>query len=742
MKVRSKFLIACLALLMVGVSVQAQEKSFSELDNTANFRTGKIYKLKQQGGSKSKNQEWADKVNKLDEEFQKKVLGDDYEKEQKKLKGTGLSVEERAKVRKDIAKWADEQGYPTYDYPLTYDKFKNHLKPFTSKVYFKDDWLGFGTETNYLINSFAQGFFWFNKFLFSINASIYEAFKEDGTIGNKIVDVINVSGDIFVHFLSSDMLILLGGLFVSYAFFQHVKGRKNFFSSLLKLFAVFGVTMVLFTRTATGDYYLARAYHNMDSAISSVANQVTVFTDKYQEEGYGSDNVLDLYFKEAIWKPYIYMNSDEVSEDKASDAWGRNFSEAELKALLAYDADDSDFKMAIKGEKEKVGMDKIVYDGKKVKVENLSSNWGVKFSYAIGSIIKTTLLGTILVAFAILTFLLKIMLLILFSLSPFIFIISLIPTMETVLFNFGKQVTIITSLSGFMSFITTLALYIYGLIENAILSLYPNDYLIAVFLEVIIFIVIWKKRAWLLSILTADRVRVSGNFGRFSNPLKHVRRTRKNGGHSLSNDMTKMALAKNAMRGVRRKSWQGLKNYNHRLREDGLMIRQGVSRNTARRKVKQVSDARKHKIEKLKSGFSDSLNYFRQKGLKLAHEGAKDDKTRERINQRLKANVASKVKNNTQIRKERLKQGKELKRSRPYERYETVKAVEDVQKKTGLSTRDAYKKYHHDMRVQKRNELLKTVPKPRVPKEPSVAKQTPYKKYIDLSKYRPNMANS
>lgn len=87
------------------------------------------------------------------------MLGDDYEKEQKKLKGTGLSVEERAKVRKDIAKWADEQGYPTYDYPLTYDKFKNHLKPFTSKVYFKDDWLGFGTETNYLINSFAQGFF-------------------------------------------------------------------------------------------------------------------------------------------------------------------------------------------------------------------------------------------------------------------------------------------------------------------------------------------------------------------------------------------------------------------------------------------------------------------------------------------------------------------------------------------------------------------------------------------------------
>lgn len=681
---------------------------------------------------------------------------------QKDNNGTVTSYE--TKTQEDSKK-DTEKLYDTYDRPLFYDQFKDDLDRFTSKAYFKGDFWGFSSETNYLINSFVQAIFWVNKTIFSMTATIYEKLDSDGDINKSIVDVLNIAGDTYNSLMTSQVLLFVGGLFVSYAYYEYAKRGGGFFTSLLKLFVTFGVVTIFFTKSATGDYYLTRAYTNVDSALTGVASSVSNLENTYTKQGYGDGSPLDSYFKQAIWEPYAYMNADKVSGNdvKYSDL-GLNLSEKDLKALLAYDNDDKKFKIDDKK------IEEIVYDGDDTKINNLSNNWGDKFSYAIGSIFKTTVLGIIIDAFAIFRFVLRVTLLILAVLSPFVALISFIPTMQIVLLNFAKRIGITVGLSGFMNFFAIMALFIYKMIDDVV-STFFNNYLLVVFVEIIVLVMLWKKRDWLVSILTADRLRVSSSFGRFPNRLKRrfkgTVRSRRYGGRSLTNDMTKMAVARQAVKGIRNRSLAGLGRGTlkgvtglSRAGQMGFaMAGAGYSREAASRLVHAQSQARKDRFNQLKTNFGRGLNHLKYNTLKLAQDGTRDKALKSHLQGRAgdvrlsgmqlasdkerarrKANVSKQ-------RVSRLKEAHQLKQNQQREKQMIVKSVEDIRQKTGMSAKEAYKKYSHDQRLERRTsdysqaKEKKTV-KPKMTKESHTKRSAPKQKVTPNGGKKPKVTSS
>ncbi|MGT2835331.1 hypothetical protein ACVRZC_08350 [Streptococcus hyointestinalis] len=684
----------------------------------------------------------------IQEQGIKKILGDDYDKYVKDAKKLGTDIDSKKETQKKLI---DAATYDTFDRPLTYDQFKDDLDRFTSKAYFKGDFWGFSSETNYLINSFVQAIFWVNKTIFSMMATIYDSLDKNSSLNTQIVDILNIAGDTYNSLMTSQVLLFVGGLFVSYAYYEYVKRGGGFFTSLLKLFVTFGVVTIFFTKSATGDYYLTRAYTNVDSALTGVASSVSKLENAYSSKGYGEGSPLDSYFEQAIWEPYAYMNADKVSGNDVKYAGlGLNLSEKDLKALLAYDSDDKKFKLNDKT------MEEIVYNGDEVKIKNLSNNWGDKFSYAIGSIFKTTVLGIIIDAFAIFRFVLRITLLILFVLSPFVALISFIPTMQIVLLNFAKRIGITVGLSGFMDFFAIMALFIYKMIDDVV-STFFNNYLLVVFVEIIVLVMLWKKRDWLVSILTADRLRVSSSFGRFPNRLKRrfkgTVRSRRYGGRSLTNDMTKMAVAKQAVKGIRNRSLAGLgrgtvKGISGLSRAGQMgfaMAGAGYSREAASRLVHAQSQARKDRFNQLKTNFGRGLNHLKYNTLKLAQDGTRDKALKSHLQGRAgdvrlsgmqlasdkerarrKANVSKQ-------RVSRLKEAHQLKQNQQREKQMVVKSVEDIRQKTGLSAKEAYKKYSHDKRLERRTsdysqaKEQKTV-KPKMTKESHIKRSAPKQK--------------
>lgn len=699
----------------------------------------------------------------IQEQGIKKILGDDYDKYVEDAKKLGTDIDSKKETQKKLI---DAATYDTFDRPLFYDQFKDDLDRFTSKAYFKGDFLGFSSETNYLINSFVQAIFWVNKTIFSMTATIYEKLDSDGDINKSIVDVLNIAGDTYNSLMTSQVLLFVGGLFVSYAYYEYAKRGGGFFTSLLKLFVTFGVVTVFFTKSATGDYYLTRAYTNVDSALTGVASSVSKLENAYSSKGYGEGSPLDSYFEQAIWEPYAYMNADKVSEDKAKyKGLKLNLSEKDLKALLAYDSDDKKFKLNDKT------MEEIVYNGDKVKIKNLSNNWGDKFSYAIGSIFKTTVLGIIIDAFAIFRFVLRITLLILFVLSPFVALISFIPTMQIVLLNFAKRMGITVGLSGFMDFFAIMALFIYKMIDDVVSDLFTANYLLVVFVEIIVLVMLWKKRDWLVSILTADRLRVSSSFGRFPNRLKRgfkgAVRSRRYGGRSLTNDMTKMAVARQAVKGIRNRSLAGLGRGTlkgvtglSRAGQMGFaMAGAGYSREAASRLVHAQSQARKDRFNQLKTNFGRGLNHLKYNTLKLAQDGTRDKALKSHLQGRAgdvrlsgmqlasdkerarrKANVSKQ-------RVSRLKEAHQLKQNQQREKQMIVKSVEDIRQKTGMSAKEAYKKYSHDKRLERRTsdysqaKEKKTV-KPKMTKESHTKRSAPKQKVTPNVDKKPKVTSS
>lgn len=192
------------------------------------------------------------------------------------------------------------------------------------------------------------------------------------------------------------------------------------------------------------------------------------------------------------------MNSEKGSNKE--DKNGFKLSDKQLKQLLAYDSGNNDFKVGT----EKIS--KIAGDLKKPQNKLLKAAWGEKFAYAIVSVFDAFLMGVVIDFFAIVSFVLQFMVLLLIIVSPFALVLSFFPTLENILFNLLKTFGGTVIVSGLMTFASALFLFFYDILRTTTMALFANNLILAVAVNYIVIFVMWKKRDTLLSILTANRI--------------------------------------------------------------------------------------------------------------------------------------------------------------------------------------------------------------------------------------------
>ncbi|MGT2896030.1 hypothetical protein ACVRZR_06575 [Streptococcus entericus] len=507
---------------------------------------------------------------------------------------------------------------------INYKYIKNNLSQITSKVWFQDSWFGLDTAMLYLINKLVQAVFWIAKFLFTIFASIYEKLVESPELfATYVSDIISATASIFDS-LKNVLLPLIGASMAIYLAYVYFIKHGSFFKTLIRLFLVFACSILFFSKYSDGTYVIARFYTNTTSITTNLSSTVTKSLTGTSIKAKNADGALTEYAKSAIWTPYQYMNSDMAKTDN-----GFALTDKQFQSLVKYNDGDDDFKVS-NGESE-TSIKDLAGSEDEPKNSMLKSNWGAMFSYAIVAVLEALLMGLILVFFAIMQFILNVALLIILVFTPFALILAMVPTFENILFNITKKIGGTIVLSGLMTLLATIALYFNNILTTITTAIGFDNMIVGYVLKAIVLIIIWKKRDFFLSILTADRIRHISN--RFTRRIDSAgRKLQENTlGRVQKNTQAKLAVAGSVLAGSTTLAKEGLKTKTRQVVNLGYHnASQAISDSLAKAKArraeqngesyevsyKEAKAQQAHRSEQVSSAF---LNLRR--GLKSAEYG-------------------------------------------------------------------------------------------------------------------------
>ncbi|MBS7576118.1 MULTISPECIES: CD3337/EF1877 family mobilome membrane protein [unclassified Enterococcus] len=566
-----------------------------------------------------------------------------------------------------------------------YETYKNQLEQFTSKTWFGNDVFGIDSNVNYLINKIVQAVFWIAKFFFNIFATIYEKLTADYSFDKIINTVIGETSKLFSG-LKGSLLPIIGvsmAFYLAYVFF--VK-HGSFVKTLIRLLLIFACATLFFSKYSNGDYVITRFYSNTNDITNEIAQKATQSTTISQSK----NATLDQYFDDVIWKPYRYMNSD-TEDNKGEGRNGFKLTNQNLLDLLAYKDGDDDFELGDKSIKDVAGTLKDPEN------THLKDNWGSKVTYAVVAILESILMGVILCIFAIVAWVLKFMFILMLLIAPFALLLSMFPTFENILFNLSKKLFSTIIISGLMTFFTSIFMYFNTLLNQATTTIAGDNLIVAYVIKAIVLILIWKKRDYLISILTANRItslnnnitRKIGNMGQ-SIQRHTIGRVKQSG-------MAKMAFAGAVAGGTAGLASQYVKrnvkatgrnvagHYTQKI-GDGLAKhkatkaqKNGKDFGQSYRNEKQKQAERKDKLAKVGQGVKQAKN----KTSALAHQakayytGRPEDKAKAEAKlakvalsktslyeQQVRASKFKQQLHNTQT-KERLRKARQLRQSQP-----------------------------------------------------------------------------
>lgn len=507
---------------------------------------------------------------------------------------------------------------------VDYTYVKDNLSQITSKVWFKDSWFGLDTAMLYLINKMVQAVFWVAKFFFTIFASIYDKLVESPELfASYISDIISATASIFKS-LEGVLLPLVGASMATYLAYVYFVKHGSFFKTLIRLLLVFACSILFFSKYSDGTYVVTRFYTNTTSVTTNLSSTVTKSLTGTKLTTPSSDGALTEYAKSAIWNPYSYMNSDTADTDN-----GFSLTDEELKSLVDYNDGDDDFKVS-NGDKETPIKD-VAGSEDDPKNSMLKSNWGAMFSYAIVAVLESLLMGLILIFFALMQFVLNVTLLILLVFTPFALIFAMVPTFENILFNMTKKLGGTIILSGLMTLLATIALYFNNILTTITTAIGFENMIVGYVLKAIVLVILWKKRDYFLSILTANRIRHISN--RFTQRIDKAGRKLQDNtlGRVQKNTQAKLAVAGSVLAGSTILAKEGLKAKTRQVtsttyQNTGQAISDSLAKSKAKRAeqhgesydlaFKEAKAQQAHRSEQMSSTF---LNLRR--GLKNAEYG-------------------------------------------------------------------------------------------------------------------------
>ena len=507
---------------------------------------------------------------------------------------------------------------------VDYTYVKDNLSQITSKVWFKDSWFGLDTAMLYLINKMVQAVFWVAKFFFTIFASIYDKLVESPELfASYVSDIISATASVFDS-LRSVTLPIIGASMATYLAYVYFVKHGSFFKTLIRLLLVFACSILFFSKYSDETYVVARFYTNTTAITTNLSSTVTKSLNGTKITTPSSDGALTEYAKSAIWKPYTYMNSDTAKTNN-----GFALTDEEFKSLVGYNDGDDDFKVS-NGNKE-TSIKDVAGSEDDPKNSMLKSNWGAMFSYAIVAVLESLLMGLILVFFAIMQFILNVALLILLVFTPLALIFAMVPTFENILFNMTKKLGGTIVLSGLMTLLATIALYFNNILTTITTAIGFENMIVGYILKAIVLVILWKKRDYFLSILTANRIRHISN--RLTQRIDKAGRKLQDNtlGRVQKNTQAKLAVAGSVLAGSTILAKEGLKAKTRQVtnttyQNTGQAISDSLAKSKAKRAeqhgesydlaFKEEKAQQAHRSEQMSSTF---LNLRR--GLKNAEYG-------------------------------------------------------------------------------------------------------------------------
>lgn len=441
---------------------------------------------------------------------------------------------------------------------ITYqDMGKKKLSSFNSKVYFPKKFLNMDAQTNYLINTVISIPFWLTKQIFWLASMVYEFIQagNNTNLDSYLATIISTSASVFSSLLTTGLLSLAGLIMVMYAYTRHIQGG-NFFTSLGRSAFVY-IAILLFYSNINGSYVVQRVYNNTNSLTSELTASMVGTTQPYNS----ADGVLDLYFRQAIWKPYVYMNTDvkEMNVDGTFTSNDDKVTTDTLKELLDYKSGDDKFKF-----NDKTTIDKFVGDEKKPKVPRMQNAWGDKFLYGFISMFDAIGMGIIIILMAIISFILKMVFFLLLILSPFIFLLAIFPPFENMFYRFIKSAITVEVSASAVNFLTVFILYFYMVLTKVTEAMFPN-YFASTTMKIIVLIVAYCKRDWLISHFQFNGAEsfmrgLGYNFGnvgmrRLNRTMRQVRRGRSGRyGNGSQRNVSRLSMMRQMATGAMRHS--------------------------------------------------------------------------------------------------------------------------------------------------------------------------------------------
>ena len=369
---------------------------------------------------------------------------------------------------------------------LTYDNYKSKMSDLTSKVYFDKKFFGFDSNMNYFFNSIVQAIFWLSKFIFTIIAGIYNAVEGMSDVSTLLNNVIGNSSKVFSSLFSKEIVYVIGASMAVYLLYLFATGNGSVVKALVKMLLIYTIIGLYFIKINVNEqnkYLLTHLYDGFRTTTISLNGQITkTLTNE-------NSNAIDVYFTETIVKSYKYMNSP-LKEDGEF-----QLSEAEFEDLAGYKQGDGDYL---------VGGKKIKDIAKDKDPENkmLKSEWGAKFSYAFSSLIDVTVVGIVYLVLGLARFFFLMIYVFLILLLPFILLVSLFPSMESLIHSFNKKAISMLILSSVTLLATTLFVFFYNSLTDFISLAVGKNVLIVIFIKAILLFLMFKNKNMILSMFS------------------------------------------------------------------------------------------------------------------------------------------------------------------------------------------------------------------------------------------------
>ena len=369
---------------------------------------------------------------------------------------------------------------------LTYDNYKSKMSDLTSKVYFDKKFFGFDSNMNYFFNSIVQAIFWFSKFIFTIIAGIYNAVEGMSDVSTLLNNVIGNSSKVFSSLFSKEIIYIIGASMAVYLLYLFATGNGSVLKAFIKMLLIYTLIGLYFIKidvNGQNKYLLTHLYDGFRTTTISLNGQITkTLTNE-------NSNAIDVYFNETIVKAYKYMNSP-VKEDGEF-----QLSEAEFEDLAGYKQGDGDYL---------VGGKKIKDIAKDKDPENkmLKSEWGAKFSYALSSLVDVTVVGIVYLVLGLARFFFLMVYIFLILILPFILLVGLFPSMESLIHSFNKKAISMLILSSVTLLATTLFVFFYNSLTDFIVFAVGQNVLIVIFLKAILLFLLFKNKNMILSMFS------------------------------------------------------------------------------------------------------------------------------------------------------------------------------------------------------------------------------------------------